>query len=403
MAKETLFRAVTQYGGVWRKSLSHKPYVVRVRWSAETPRPSQPLAVICKAPAGDRLGDTRARFDVVSRLESEKVLWGDKATLGEQQPKHANRLINLGEVTERQQVPVADIFGTVVRCIEFRDIAHTGTSWDWNSVDLENEPLLAYESFQAAAQQSLHTRARQTATERLFHSDELREALLLRLLEATKRGAVERSLDDLNRSFEELSQTAWAELLNSESPLELRCRLLQRLILSDEDRAAQFIVDQLCSDALSHPWRDVLVLCAETAQVSDVGLRDRLKGRLLELASVLRKSTDAGMGPIVCSAIRTYVSLISPSNADSLLPFLEPPSLIETRLVTLQSIVHLCEAHLHRRQRFQSLSLTGSTNWRISSWIETGWFPVRRLRLVRMRLTLWRQSVTSECEPARRK
>lgn len=351
MAKETLFQAVTQYGGVWRRRLSRKPYVVRVKGSAETPRPSQSVAGICKAPTSGRLGETRARFSMVSRLESERALWGATAKLGEQQPKYVNGLVGFGEVTERQWLPIADrdVFRTMDRCIEFHDTAHIRICWDWTSVDLENEPVLAYESFQAAAQQTLQTRAGRITTEGLLHGDELREALRIRLQETAKKGAVEKLLDDSDRAFRELSQTAWAELLNSESPLELRCHLLQRLISSDEDRAAQFIVDQLCSDDLSHPWRDALILFAETAQVSDVGLRHRLKGRLFELASALRESTDAGMRPIVCSAVRTYVSLISPSDADSLLPFLKPPSLIETRLVTLQSIVHLCEAHPTQR------------------------------------------------------
>lgn len=350
MAKETLFRAVTQYGGVWRR-VSRKPYVLRVKGFTETPRPSQSVAGIYKARTSGRLGETRARFSMVSRLESERALWGATAKLSEEQPKYLDGLVGFGELAERQWLPIADrdVFRTRDRCIEFHDTAHVRICWDWTSVDLENEPILAYESFQAAAQQTLQTHAREITTEGLLHGDELREILRIRLQETAKKGDVEKLLDDSDRAFRELSQTAWAELLNSESPLELRCHLLQRLISSDEDRAAQFIVDQLCSDDLSHPWRDALILFVENAQVSDVVLRHRLKERLFQLASVLRESRNARMRPIVCSAIRTYVSLISPSDADSLLAFLKPPSLIETRLVTLQSIVHLCESHSTQR------------------------------------------------------
>jgi hypothetical protein len=86
------------------------------------------------------------------------------------------------------------------------------------------------------------------------------------------------------------------------------------------------------------------VLAAEELQLDDDQLRSRLTNRLYEIASSLRHSTEAGIKPIVQSAIRCYSSMIPVSEADTLLAFLEPPNPVETRLVTLQCVVHLFES-----------------------------------------------------------
>lgn len=125
---------------------------------------------------------------------------------------------------------------------------------------------------------------------------------------------------------------------------EARFAALQNLAASDEPKAAEFLVDQLCDDSLPPAWRNQLVLFAEGIQISDRSLRHRLKQRLLTLADSLRESAESGIRPVVCSAIRTYASVISPSEVDTLTRFLEPRP-VETRLVALQSIIHFYEAH----------------------------------------------------------
>ena len=152
-------------------------------------------------------------------------------------------------------------------------------------------------------------------------------------------------MSDSNARTMPLPTDTLAALLRPAANPALRCSALQSLMASDEHKAAEFIVDQLCGEVLSSAWRNQLVLFAESAQTSDETLRRRLKQRLLEIAASLRESAEAEVRPVVCSAIRTYASLISPSEVETLTRFLDPPRPVETRLVTLQSIVYVYEAH----------------------------------------------------------
>lgn len=138
---------------------------------------------------------------------------------------------------------------------------------------------------------------------------------------------------------------AWDCIVDDTSPPGERAAALRVVVESDEDRAAAFLADELERRDISSEWQGVLVLCAESAQVHDDALRRRLWARLLEIAlSDRQEPDDAAAKPVVFSAIRCATSMIPLSELDRLLPFLDPPAPLETRLVTLQCIVNVFEA-----------------------------------------------------------
>ncbi len=132
----------------------------------------------------------------------------------------------------------------------------------------------------------------------------------------------------------------WAIVKDAHAEIERRVEALNELHFEEPDSVANFIVDELEREGLSARWRNTMILAAEMVQFTDEQLRNRLTQRLYDLASTLLHSTATEMKPIVQSAIRTYVSMIRPEQAETLLPFLEPPKPIETRLVTLLCVTH---------------------------------------------------------------
>ena len=71
--------------------------------------------------------------------------------------------------------------------------------------------------------------------------------------------------------------------------------------------------------------------------------RTRLWKRLLEISNQLREIADETTKPVVFSAIRCLASLIPENEINQLIPLLEPPNPIETRLVTLQAVANIYE------------------------------------------------------------
>ncbi|MCH8881253.1 MAG: hypothetical protein IID34_15410 [Planctomycetes bacterium] len=69
----------------------------------------------------------------------------------------------------------------------------------------------------------------------------------------------------------------------------------------------------------------------------------RLAPRLLELAEQHRDSNDPQDAPVVLSAIRTGASMLRPTEAERLLPLLEPGHSIETSLVALKMLGRVFE------------------------------------------------------------
>ncbi|MGH7134661.1 MAG: hypothetical protein ACREHD_02915 [Pirellulales bacterium] len=152
------------------------------------------------------------------------------------------------------------------------------------------------------------------------------------------------------------STSALLEALNDGArPVEEKVRVLDELLLLDQQVAANYVVDQLCQDALSAPWRNSLILIAERLQVTESNVRERLAEKLFDLAQTLRHSTEVGVAPVVDSAIRNFASTMDATKASSLIVLLEPPGPIETRLVTLLCVINLFENHPAESNQLQAL------------------------------------------------
>ena len=151
------------------------------------------------------------------------------------------------------------------------------------------------------------------------------------------------STPEEDRGHEDDFAQSWTVLHDPEAECAEKIDAIQVCLEADEDKTANFIVDELCRDDLPQDWRDALVLFAETAQYREDSQRDRLWRRLLDIALTLREEPDKGQRPVVSSAIRTLASMIPEEDVNGLLPLLEPPNPIETRLVTLQGVAHIFE------------------------------------------------------------
>jgi hypothetical protein len=144
---------------------------------------------------------------------------------------------------------------------------------------------------------------------------------------------------------EDREAVAWDYLLDETKPPGERETTLCFCAENDEDRTAAFIVDELEKDDLSAEWQDALVLCAESMQFHEDTIRARLWRRLLEIASRRRHDPDEAVSrPIVFSATRCLTSMMPVEELPQLLPLLEPPAPLETRLVTMQCIGNLFES-----------------------------------------------------------
>ncbi len=151
--------------------------------------------------------------------------------------------------------------------------------------------------------------------------------------------------DYLGVRLEDVQTDPWGFLLDEAKSTAEREAALRLCVESDEDRAATFLAGELGRDDIPVEWQDTLVLCAETVQFHEDVIRKRLWLRLLEIATHRRmEADDAAAKPIVLSAIRCLTSMIPLEELHRLLPLLEPPSPLETRLVTLQCISNVFEA-----------------------------------------------------------
>jgi hypothetical protein len=213
--------------------------------------------------------------------------------------------------------------------------------WNWRLAELQETPLATYEELLAAMRRARQSSLLDTAIYQEFDVADAEcygaRCFLTQLADHIRSAAV-------NPRIKEVPRDSWQIVRDDDTPIEARCRLLQTLISDDEATAAQFIAEELNRADLPHLWRNYLILCAENVQFAGEPLRTMLRARLFELANVLRKSNESEIRSIVFSAIRTYASLLDQSDAASLLTFLEPPALVETRLVALHCIVHLFES-----------------------------------------------------------
>ncbi len=185
------------------------------------------------------------------------------------------------------------------------------------------------------------------------------ESIVLLLEEIAKRGKLVIRQADLARILsnataqshgalrlaDNIQAVPWEYLLDETKPTNEREAALCFCAERDEDRAAAFLADELARDDIPNEWQDALVLCAETVQLHEDAVRHRLWSRLLKIASHRRRDPDdTASKPAVFSAIRCLTSMIPVEELSRLLPLLEPPAPLETRLVTLQCIVNVFEA-----------------------------------------------------------
>lgn len=119
-----------------------------------------------------------------------------------------------------------------------------------------------------------------------------------------------------------------------------RIQSLQSLLESDADGTFAFVVNELSRSDLTDDWRSALVFLAEDTHFP-AQLRERLCESLLLIASSARRDGRAGVERVMCSAMRRFSSLLSPNNVNSLLAFLNPDGLVDTKAVALQCVVRV--------------------------------------------------------------
>jgi hypothetical protein len=258
------------------------------------------------------------------------------------------------------------------------------------------------------------------------------------LVEDSQSGAIESSNTPIGVSWQsELENTecddrsaSWTRLRNADAECGDRLTALRVCVEADEPGALRFLVDELCREEIAQDWQIALVLFAESVQFDDDEQRTRLWRRLLEIATSLRESVDEDMKSVVFSAIRCLASLIPDDDAGRLLPLLEPPKRIETRLVTLQAVVNIFEVappeNVHRvsglaDRAFELADKFLDRDWlipgekaaiglnathaiaalgdgRLAGCVErirslsAGWFSLQVIQKLKSTLTVWKES-----------
>jgi hypothetical protein len=147
---------------------------------------------------------------------------------------------------------------------------------------------------------------------------------------------IEETSSYLGRISEIGRADSWSTINDPAQPIAERLAVLETFARHDESTAAQFLVEQLEESDLDPAWRNGLILCTEHLQVDDDHCRERLWRRLLSYALQLRNDTDPDIAPVVYSAVRTSCSLMPTNQIASVLPLLDPPKPVDTRLVALQ-------------------------------------------------------------------
>ncbi len=134
----------------------------------------------------------------------------------------------------------------------------------------------------------------------------------------------------------------WSATRDPVSRVSRRLDALQTLLESDPVAAVEFVVDELSRDDLAEGWRDALVFLVEDIHLPEP-LRQRVGDRLLAIAASLRGSAKLGVEKVVWSALRRAASLLPPAQAERFLPFLDCPSLVDTRSVALRCLERVFE------------------------------------------------------------
>jgi len=132
--------------------------------------------------------------------------------------------------------------------------------------------------------------------------------------------------------------STWNRLSNEALSVEDRVEVLFDCIKEDEDRSASYVAEELLKDEAIGEWRNVLVIAAETLQFRDLSLRDRLWRKLLDIALERRQNADPSAEVVTLAAIRRLGAMIPEEEMMLLVPLLDPPNPVETRLLTLQRI-----------------------------------------------------------------
>jgi hypothetical protein len=134
----------------------------------------------------------------------------------------------------------------------------------------------------------------------------------------------------------------WSAIRDPDSRVSQRLEAVQGLLELDPVAAMEFVVDELFRDDLAEEWRDALVFLAEDIRLPKAS-RQRVGDRLLAIAASLRGSAKLGVEQVVWSALRRAASLLPPDQAERFLPFLDCPSLVDTRSVALRCLERMFE------------------------------------------------------------
>lgn len=124
---------------------------------------------------------------------------------------------------------------------------------------------------------------------------------------------------------------------------EHRADALRGWMQIDQHAASAFVVDELCRVDLPSDWRNTLVFAAEDGCFPTSVLQQQVCEALRRIALELRTSSQPGIDRVVWSALRRFASLIEPRSVDQLRDFLSPGGYVDTRLLALQSVVHVFE------------------------------------------------------------
>lgn len=135
----------------------------------------------------------------------------------------------------------------------------------------------------------------------------------------------------------------WDVLRNPQSDLGAKTTALDELCDQSSEDVGRFAADELSRNDLSDAWREHLVFVVEDIAITDAGVRQRLRERLIEIARTLRKSPKAGVERIVWSAIRRSVSFSAPNEIEWLLDFMKLQGPVDTRLVAIQCVARKFE------------------------------------------------------------
>ena len=149
--------------------------------------------------------------------------------------------------------------------------------------------------------------------------------------------------EEAREAFEKLKESlaSMAECgMRPEPTLAERVEQFACLLETDPAAATSTIVDGIADPGTDHPWRRVLVITAEGIGFTDD--QDRvLIPSLMTFIETNRDSDDREDQIAVCSAIRTYIGMIGPSQVGSIARLLEPDHRASPALDTVLEILNM--------------------------------------------------------------